>query len=380
MQVRESEYLAASGWSNPLPSELDSPSTLVLAFGGWELRDDPKPFADLRAAFPRSVIAGCSTAGEIAGAQVRDRTVSVAITVFKKTPLRLVHTPVADASDSSAAGARLATLLNNDDLSAVFILSHGVNVNGTELVHGLAKKLPAHVHISGGLAGDDAKFENTWVLVDGEPKHGVIAAVGFYGEAIQVGVGVDGGWNDFGPDRTITKADGHVLLELDGKPALDLYKQYLGDFAKDLPGSGLLFPLSIRRPGDKAPPLVRTLLGVDEAAKSMTFGGDMPVGAMARLMRTTNDKLVHAAWVAISRATEELPSNRPALVVSVSCVGRRMLLGERTDEEVETILDGSPGGSAHIGFYSNGEIASGAEGAPAELHNQTITITTFSER
>lgn len=380
MQVRESEYLAASGWSKPLPSELDSPSTLVLAFGGWEMRDDLRPFAELRAAFPHSVIAGCSTAGEIAGAQVRDRTVSVAITAFEKTPLRLVHTPVENAADSSAAGARLAAMLNNDDLSAVFVLSHGVNVNGTELVHGMAAKLPAHVHISGGLAGDDAKFENTWVLVNGEPTHGVIAAVGFYGEAIQIRVGVDGGWNDFGPDRLITKSDGNVLLELDGKPALDLYKQYLGEFAKDLPGSGLLFPLSIRRPGDKAPALVRTLLGVDERTKSMTFAGDMPVGASARLMRTTNEKLVNAACVAISRATEQLPSNRPALVVSVSCVGRRMLLGERADEEVETILDGSPGGSAHIGFYSNGEIASGADGAPAELHNQTITITTFSER
>ncbi len=380
MKVSTTEYRAATGWSSPLPAELDGPQTLVLAFGGWEMRNDPRPFDELRAAFPRSIVAGCSTAGEIRGASVHDHTVSVAVTRFEHTPLRLTHTPVADAADSSAAGRRLGDALRHDDLSAVFVLSHGVNVHGTELVHGLAAALPPHVHISGGLAGDDAKFENTWVIVDGSPQHGVVSAIGFYGDAINVGVGVDGGWNDFGPDRLITKSEGHVLLELDGKPALDLYKQYLGDFAKDLPGSGLLFPLSIRRPGDKAPPLVRTLLGIDEARRAMIFGGDMPTGATARLMRTTNERLVNSAWVAISRASEQLPVDRPALVVSVSCVGRRMLLGERTDEEVETIFDGSPAGSAHVGFYSNGEIASGAEGAPAELHNQTITITTFSER
>ncbi|MCE9603118.1 MAG: FIST C-terminal domain-containing protein [Gemmatimonadetes bacterium] len=380
MKVRTSEYRAPKGWSAPLPASLDGPQTLVLAFGAWSLRADPTPFADLRAAFPRSVIAGCSTAGEIAGATVHDGTVSLAVAEFDRTPLRLAHTPVADAADSSAAGERLAGMLQGDDLRAVFILSHGVNVNGTELVHSLAGNLAASVQISGGLAGDDAKFENTWVIVDGVPKSGVIAAVGFYGEAITVGVGVDGGWNDFGPDRLITKSEGHVLLELDGKPALDLYRQYLGEFAKDLPGSGLLFPLSIRRPGDKAPALVRTLLGIDEARRAMTFGGDMPEGATARLMRTTNEQLVNSAVVAIGRATRRLPADHPALVVSVSCVGRRLLLGERTDEEVETIYEGSPAGSAHVGFYSNGEIASGVDGSPAELHNQTITVTTFGER
>jgi len=97
-------------------------------------------------------------------------------------------------------------------------------------------------------------------------------------------------------------------------------------------------------------------------------------------MRTTNERLVLAAGVAIGRASERLPVDRPALVVSVSCLGRRLLLGERTDEEVETVLEGVPRGSAHVGFYSNGEIAAGAEGAPSELHNQTITITTFCER
>lgn len=378
MELSTSEYRTDSGWLNPLASELDSPRTLVLAFGGWELKDDPTPFRDLGLAFPHSVVVGCSTSGEIAGRSVQDGTVTVAVSRFQRTELRFVHTPLADSAHSAAVAERLAADLAGDDLTAVFVLSHGVGVNGTALVHALASHLPAGVTITGGLAGDGARLASSWVLVNGHPEEGVVSAVGFYGDALEVGVGVDGGWNDFGPDRTITRAEGHILLELDGKPALDLYKEYLGDFAADLPGSALLFPLALRKPG--SPPLVRTILGVDEDRKALIFAGDMPEGAQARLMRTTNEKLVLAAGVAISRASERLPMDRPALVVSVSCLGRRLLLGERTDEEVETILEGVPPGSVHVGFYSNGEIAAAGEGGECELHNQTITISTFRER
>ena len=384
MQVTRVEYHTATGWAHALPAELDSPRTLVLAFGAWSLRDKDAPFAELRRAFPHSVLAGCSTAGEIAGAHVHDASVSVAITAFERTTLRAAHTASAGIADSAGAGQRLAEALRADEqgqkLAAVFILSHGVNVNGTELVHGLAAHLPHSVHITGGLAGDDAKFENTWVLAHGAPVSGVVSAVGLYGDALEVGVGVNGGWQDFGPERLITRAEGAVLYELDGRPALDLYKEFLGDFAAELPGSGLLFPLSVTRRGTTAPPVVRTLLGIDESARALIFAGDIPQGSVARLMRTTNEQLVQAASAAVDPASGALGGTGPALVVSVSCVGRRLLLGERTDEETEAVLEGVPEGSAHVGFYSNGEIASAVLGAPSELHNQTITVTAYRER
>lgn len=380
MQVESRGYRPGQGWSEPLPGELDGPSTLVLAFGGWDLKDDPSPFRSIREAFPHSVILGCSTAGEIAGGTVQDNSIALAVTRFGKTCIRGAWTEVSGAGDSAAAGERLAAQLTDPGLTAVFVLSHGVEVNGTDLVHALAGALPEGVSISGGLAGDGARLASSWVLADGEPRVGVVSAVGLYGDDLEVGVGVAGGWNDFGPDRRITRSRGNELLELDGKPALDLYKEYLGEFAADLPGSALLFPLSIRRPGESGPSLVRTILAMDEDARSLTFAGDVPEGASARLMRTTNERLVHSAGVAGSTAMERVPGDRPALVVSVSCLGRRLLLGERSDEEVETVLEALPPGSAHVGFYSNGEIASGGCGGRSELHNQTITVTSFAER
>jgi hypothetical protein len=234
------------------------------------------------------------------------------------------------------------------------------------------------VTVSGGLAGDGGRFERTWVLDGARPAQQRIAAVGFYGRRLRTGHGYEGGWSDFGPERRITRSEGNVLFELDRKPALDLYKAYLGDRAAGLPGTALLFPLSIRR-GPAEEPLVRTILGVDEATRSLTFAGDVPQGAIARLMRSNNEHLIGSAGHAVALATHGLDPRSAPLVVSVSCVGRRLVLGERTEEEVETVVDGAPCGASHVGFYSYGEISPALAGGASDLHNQTMTVTVFSE-
>lgn len=380
MLHRTFTHRRADGWLAPLPAELDSPRTLVLAFGASEYADHPQPFAELAAAFPQSVLIGCSTSGEIAAGQVLDASISVAVARFADTRLRLALAQVAAPADSRAAGERLAAQLPRDGLRAVFVLSDGLSVNGTALVEGLGGALPAGVEITGGLAGDGSRFESTWVLAGGRPQRGHVSAVGFYGERLRVSHGCDGGWSDFGPARQITRSEGNILYELDGRPALDLYKAYLGDRAAGLPGTGLLFPLAIKRPGADGDALVRTILGVDEAARSMTFAGDMPEGAVARLMRTSTDHLIDSASHAVRQASSQFAADAAPLIVAVSCVGRRLVLGERTDEECETVADGAPAGASHVGFYSYGEISPALGGnGTSELHNQTMTVTAFCE-
>lgn len=379
MQLQTVTYCTVDGWAAPLPAEMDSEQTLVLAFSAPEFGVDPTPFRELVAAFPRSMVVGCSTAGEIAGMQVRDASVSVAVVHFERTKLRRALTAVAGAGDSFGAGTRLAAQLASPDLRAVFLLSDGLCVNGTPLVDGLTRHLPEGVSITGGLAGDGSRFGQTWVLDRAEPKPKRICAVGFYGEHLRVGHGCDGGWSDFGPERRITRSEGNVLFELDGKPALDLYKTYLGERAAGLPGTALLFPLSVRRSDHYQDPLVRTILGIDETQQSLTFAGDMPLGGIARLMRANTDKLIGSAGQAARQATLGVSDTDQALVISVSCVGRRLVLGERTDEEVETVLDSAPPHAGHVGFYSYGEISPAVTGGASELHNQTMTVTVFSE-
>jgi hypothetical protein len=371
------QFTAASGWSCGELPDLDSERTLAVVFGAPEFADRPAVFAELAARYPRSCVLGCSTAGEILGGALHDHSLAVAVLRFAHTPLRRVSLPITQAT-SRGTGEALADGLLAPDLKAVFVLAEGLDVNGSELVRGLNDRLPSHVVVTGGLAADGDRFQRTWVLDRGAPARGRVCAVGFYGDAVRVGHGSKGGWDTFGPERLITRAQGNVLFELDGKPALHTYKEYLGERAKGLPATALLFPLALRAPGATDKLIVRTVLAVDEASQSMTFAGDLPVGHSARFMRANFDRIVDGATEA-SRLSNQADVAGPLLAIAVSCVGRRLVLGERTEDEIEAALSALPAATRQIGYYSYGEVSPFAHGH-CDLHNQTMTLTTFAER
>ncbi len=372
----------AKKWSVPRLPELDSPRTLVLGFGAPEILEDTSAFGDLVRAYPKSVVLGCSSAGEIHGTTVRDRSIAVTVTRFDKTDLVMTSLDVAGPNDSFATGQAIAKkLAARGGLRGILILSEGLNVNGSELVRGVNAVVDESVVVAGGLSGDGTRFKQTWVAVGSNVKSNVVAAIGFYGDHIQIGHGSKGGWDKFGPERVVTKSEGNVLYELDGKPALTLYKEYLGDKAKDLPASGLLFPLSLRASSKDDKALVRTLLAVDHEKNTLTFAGDVPKGYLAQLMKADFDRLIGGASLASAMAKENgAPIGKDSLVIAISCVGRRLVLGDRIEEEVEAVLDALPKNQqSHItGFYSYGEISPYATGH-CDLHNQTMTLTVFSE-
>lgn len=378
MKVDAFTYATPHGWSvQPLPGS-DSPQTLVVAFGASQYLDAPEPLKDLVAAFPNSHVVGCSTAGEIYGTEVSDDTISVAVARFEKTQLRTAFAPISEASQSSAVGEQIAKQLLQPDLRAVFVLSEGINVNGSDLVAGLNSELPDNVVVTGGLAGDGARFKRTWILHEGAPTPSGVTAVGFYGDALQVAHGSKGGWDMFGPERVVTRSEHNVLFELDGQPALELYKKYLGERASGLPATGLLFPLAIREGAGAEKQLVRTILAVDEATQSMTFAGNIQEGANAQFMKANFDRLVEGASGAAEMAKLDVSAGSPMLALAISCVGRRLVLGERSEEETEATLEVLPEGAKQIGFYSYGEISPFASGH-CDLHNQTMTLTVLAE-
>lgn len=372
-------YFAGSGWSLEFP-EVDSPNTLVLAFGGSNVATSSEALGALVRAFPRSHVLACSTAGEIHGARIHDNSITVAVARFERTRLASASAPI-DSQDSFGAGQSLGRKLAAPDLRGVLVLSDGLGVNGSSLARGLNSVLGEAVVVTGGLAGDGDRFEKTWVLVNGAAVQGHATAVGFYGDDVRIGHGSKGGWDVFGPERRVTSAQGNILFELDGKPALALYKEYLGDLAVDLPASALLFPLAIRHTDSagRETSVVRTILGVDDAKSSMTFAGDIPEGAYAQLMRANFDRLVQGASDAALMTNDRTPDQQAVLSVAISCVGRRLVLGRRSEEETEATLEILPRGTRQVGFYSYGELSPQFSGT-CELHNQTMTLTTFAER
>lgn len=350
-------------------------ANLVLVFGAKELL--ARALGDLRQAYPEAHFVGGSTAGEIRGTHVQDGTVVSTAVQFARTHVQEVATDLRPGESSQDAGRRLAQGLSKDGLRHVFVIADGQHVNGSELVRGMVGPLPAGVAITGGLAGDGAEFHGTLTVTDDGAAADRLVAIGLYGPALQVGYGSLGGWDAFGPLRKVTRSHGNVLYELDGQPALALYKRYLGEHAAGLPATGLLFPLAVAMPGGAE--LTRTILAVDEAKQSLTFAGDVPEGAVARLMKANFDRLVDGAHGAAEGSRLSLGRDEPELAILISCVGRKLVLRQRVEEELEAVRDVLGDGAALAGFYSYGEICPTAPQAGCELHNQTMTITTLRE-
>ncbi len=383
MKLETFQYIEKKGWSTKQFPDLDSDQTLVLIFAAPEFIDNPEPINELVKQYPKSKIIGCSSAGEILGSLINDKSLSVAVVRFDKTPIKITSAEITNSDDSYHVGLQLAEKLDQDDLNNIFVLSDGLKVNGSDLVKGL-NKTKKQIIITGGLAGDGSRFKQTWTIYDGKILKDHVCAVGFYGKHVHIGHGSKGGWDIFGPERLITRSKNNVLYEFDNRPALALYKEYLGDKASGLPATGLLYPLAIRENTTDTRQLVRTILSVDEKEQSLTFAGDVPTGYLAQLMRANFDRLITGASEASKLAKTTLLNtgsatlSEPILSIAISCVGRRLLLGERTEEEIESTLESLPSQTKQVGFYSYGELSPYANGS-CDLHNQTMTLTTICE-
>lgn len=376
MRIHQMLLTDSGSWAAP-PDPPNFAPNLAFVFASPGLLANADIMASVRSRCRGAAVIGASSAGEIHDVQVHDRTVSVTLVEFATTRLVLGSLPHASDGDSRDQGRRLAAQLPPQP-AHVFVLFEGHDVNGSEVVAGLRAELGDSVGITGGLAADGPRFGRTQVVAGVEPSSVRGAAIGLYGPRLRVGAASMGGWDAFGPERRITRSNGNVLYELDGKPALATYKRYLGSYAERLPSSALLFPLSVRRTSaDK--PVLRTILACDDVAGSMIFAGDVPEGSLAQLMHANLDRLVSGAEGAAEASRMWHAEAPPGLAVLISCVGRRLVLKEYVEDEVLAVRRVLGEDVALAGFYSYGEISPFTPSARCELHNQTMTITTFTE-
>jgi hypothetical protein len=376
VKVNRSVWSQSCGWTHEDGGAAAGDVDLALVFGSTAPMIEGR-LAEIRTRYPNAYVCGGSTAGEIVGKEVRDDSVVVTAIQLQKAELRAAEVTIDNADDSLAAGQKLAKAIPHEGLVHTFVLSDGMGVNGTELVRGLSPLLPAGVGTTGGRAGDGERFARTYVCAGGSVAERRSVLLGFYGDRLRVGYSANGGWDAFGPERLVTRAARNILYELDGGSALELYKRYLGEHAKDLPASGLMFPLTVRDPvtGDS---VTRAVVGIDEAEQSMAFAGDIAEGSFVRLMHANFDRLVDGACAA-GRASQQMLGVHAELGILISCVGRKQLLKQRVEEEVEGVIE-VLGPETHIaGFYAYGELSPTGRGAPCTLHNQSMSVTLFSE-
>ncbi len=379
MQVKQIVLKTVAGADTSLAALAGIKPQLVTVFGAVPFFTDKAFQAALRAALPDAEIIGCSTAGEISNGGVADGSCVITAVNFSGTRIRAATSPLRGMEDSLAAGARIGGELAATDLRALMVFGPGVQINGSALVDGIASKVGTAT-ITGGLAGDGGAFAQTWTLGQAGVGDNAIVAVGLYGDALDFAHGSFGGWEPFGPARKVTRCDGNVLYELDGEPALEVYKRYLGDHAKGLPASGLLFPFAMLGEDHNAIGLIRTILGVDEANGSLTLAGAIDPDGHLKLMHASTDRLVNGAESAAEAAQEMHQSSGDSLAILVSCVGRKLVMGDRVDEEVEAVAEVFGSKATLTGFYSYGEISPFTPGSACHLHNQTMTITWMGEK
>ncbi len=349
---------------------------VVIGFGERRLLTE-EFYNSIQSLFPNAEILLASSSGEIFMNETYESSVVITALEFAKTAIKAKEVAITQFQNSFEAGQYLMKNLQGEHLKWVFVVSDGNEVNGSEFVKGINKARPEGVLVTGGLAGDGIYFKKTVVGLNKKPVSGTIAAIGFYGEFLELSHAFKGGWEPFGLERTVTKSEGNILYEIDGKNALNLYKRYLGKYAEELPSSALLFPLSLKANAAQDT-VVRTILAVNEKNSNMTFAGDIPLGSKVRFMKVNLDTLIDAAEDAASTC-RTFTKNPPKLTLLISCVGRKLVLGNRASEEIDTIKDVFGNETSVVGFYSYGEIAPLQPFGVCELHNQTITITGINE-
>jgi hypothetical protein len=378
MKTEQLCWTQKMGWQSHSTNDFKQNAQLVLVFGSRSALEDREAFNSISQLYPAASIAGCSTSGEIQGTEILEDTLVATAILFDHTRVQLVKTKIESPETSLQAGETLSRSLEPEGLKHVVVFADGLRVNGTDLVKGFKKHLPEGVKITGGLAGDGELFEKTLVCCDGPPQAGQVAAIGFYGSRFKVGYGSLAGWVPFGTNRLVTKSKGNILYELDGQPAIDLYRSILKEESLELSSARFHFPLEIWSDDDRSQSLVRTIVAVDEKDNSLIFAGDVPEGYRARLMKVNFNRLMEGADGA-ARASSCNGNGSPPLALLVSCVGRKIVLKQRTFQELEAVQEVLGKDTTLTGFYSYGEIAPFAQGQDCHLHNETMTITTFYE-
>ena len=349
---------------------------LVLVFGSrLTIEASPNYYSDLKSLYPVADIITASSAGNIIDESLLDDTIIATAIEFTKTKLKTGFFELGKLDDK-AIGEKIANYFAAPDLANILLFSCS-GINAGNILNGINGILKGSVPVSGGVAGDDTRFEKTLVGLNENLSDKYLVAVAMYGNNIKVAHGSKGGWDAFGPRRKVTKSHANIVYEIDGKPALDIYKEYLGLKAKELPGAALLFPFAIID-SETGEQIVRGVQTVEEEKKSLVFYGDIHEGETLQLMRCDFDRLVDGAADS-AKQTFLKDSRPPELAVLISCVARRLVLGQLTEEELVETKKVFGAATTICGFYSYTELSPVVGDNACHLHNQTMTITTFSE-
>jgi hypothetical protein len=331
--------------------------------------------ARLRARYPQLPIIGGTTDGEMSG--VREYTEqSVLLVLLRSDELEfrvgVGHRLAADPLAATAAAVTMAAIADRKPALCITV-PDGLTTSGDLIVEGLQARLGEGVPIVGGLAGDMRKFVKTLQFFGDEVVHDTVTVLLVYGP-LQVTHGIGSGWEPVGKTAKVTRAEGHVVHEVDGRPVLDLYRHYLGPHLRT--ESLHEYPLAVFEPGMTGY-YIRAPFGLDEAKGTVTFSGRVAQGADVQMTQAHRANIL-AGTASSIRDSLAAHEQAPDVVLVFCCASRNEMLGTRTVHEIRTIIAALPEGTAVCGFYAYGEICPVARGGVTRFHNETCVTVALS--
>ncbi|WP_294963880.1 FIST N-terminal domain-containing protein [Sulfurimonas sp.] len=358
-------------WNEDLDRSLDSENTLIILFACTQMKDIKEGIDDIVRIYPKSTVIGSSTPAEIYENEILYNSITMAILRFDTSHFKLIVKDIEEAN-SYEVGKEIVNDLPKDNLKSIFVLANVLNTNGSELTKGLSENIPKNCVIAGGLVGDGVDFNKTWLIINSKIMNKEICAVGLYGNNLQVHYGCKNGWTRFGFDRHVTHSENNILYSLDNKPALELYKRYLGEYASELPLSGLYFPLMLHEDASREPKL-RSVKAINEKENSIIFAGNIPQNSIVSFGRTNLDDLIKSSQEATECLIQDYDKEQKALCIGISGVGRKFVLKQEAEDEIEAVSYALSSNISTVGFYSYGQISKLPSGG-CDFHNQTMTL------
>ncbi len=313
----------------------------------------------VRAGLKGVPVIGCTSAGAITSGGVSEQ--AVAVLTMKSDEGKFVPVKVTEiGKDMRAAGKAFGEQFkaSGEEVNMGFIFSDALAGNGTELVRGVLDAMGRGFKLAGGAAADDMQFKKTYQYFNDEVLTNAAVGFGMVGP-ILIAAGAEHGWKPIGNARTVTKAEGTKLIELDGKPAFEIYKDYFAhradDFKAALSLAAVSYPMGMHVKGVEEI-MIRVPLAVAEDG-SIVCGAEVVEGSEITLMVGTLSTALWAAEDTAKRAMVGMEGAAKRVIFVSDCVARKILLGERGKEEI-ALLKAVGGENTEIfGFYSYGQIA-----------------------
>ncbi|MCK5332388.1 FIST C-terminal domain-containing protein [Candidatus Parcubacteria bacterium] len=357
---------------------------IVFSSSGYDQQEMLSAIREVSGDIP---LIGCSSSGEIIGSGPLSK--SVAIMAIESDSMNCV---VAEGEsikpNPKEAGIKMANKLveqtEGASIDSVIMLIDVLTGNGADAVRGVNSVLGKDTLIVGGAAGDDFSFKETFVYLNDKVLPSSIVGAGFYGDNIMT-VGVRHGWVPIGNPMKVTKSQGAIIEEIDGKPALSIYEDYFGEEeAKSLKNEALAkmaltYPLGMTT-ADNDELLLRAPISADDNG-AITCAAEVPEGSEVRLMIGSKDEAIAAAKEAAKNALENLNGKKPAGVIVFNCIARQKLFSRHAKDEIDAIKEVLGKDIPVIGFYTYGEIApiNGKNDIICRFHNETAVITVIGE-